>query len=246
MSLLRTPSKALRRCPLKTTEFSQRTCTFQDWADLHLLPGSCSARPGRRSILVLRPLGLLWLRAGVVCPGDAEETWALPSEFQIPGYSTRSQAWSWGRRGCRTVDSLSLAVPHDGGELEARVSPPTALCDPGLGLEAEVPLANDRRQMEKDAHLQGEIIKEITVKLQSILISSNGPCRGGTLIGHELKCFESNLRIQLRNTHSLPPGNFSSRCPKEIGTDVKRRFMSKMFLMTVLITGKNRNYSTTG
>lgn len=32
--------------------------------------------------------------------------------------------------------------------------PPTTLRDPGLGLEAvKSPLANDRRQMEKDAHL---------------------------------------------------------------------------------------------
>ena len=48
---------------------------------------------------------------------------ALPFNSKSPVTAHTVRPGLGGGGGCRTVDSLSLEVPHDGGELEARVSP---------------------------------------------------------------------------------------------------------------------------
>lgn len=100
----------------------QRTCTFQDETDLHLLPSPCLCQTWQEKHSSSKTLGLLLLRLGHLsrrCRGDM----ALPlnSKSLVTAHAVRPGLGEGG--GCRTVDSLSPAVPHDGGELEARVSP---------------------------------------------------------------------------------------------------------------------------
>ena len=104
--------------------------------------------------------------------------------------------------------------------------PPITLCDPGLGLEAvKSPLANDRRQMEKDAHLHEKSKKEL---LNCKASSDPAMAHVGwdTDQGMNwLMILESNLRVcSLEMFIPFHPViSLLGMCPKEIGTDVKRK-----------------------